>query len=116
MKYKGIVIEGVGLGHVAGSDAVKSWIPNLKKHIRNGLVICMTPQTIFGRVDPYIYSTAREILDAGVIFLEDMLPETAFVKLGFVLSHHGSKARVKDLMLQNMAGELSDRLPVKDNV
>ncbi|HVY01837.1 MAG TPA: Glu-tRNA(Gln) amidotransferase subunit GatD [Candidatus Nanoarchaeia archaeon] len=107
LSYKGIVIEGTGLGHVAASGANKSWLAALKKHIRNGLVVCMTSQTVFGRVDPYIYSAGREILDAGVIYLEDMLSETAFVKLGFVLGHAGWKVKAKEKMLQNMAYELN---------
>ncbi len=110
LKYKGIVIEGTGLGHVASNNALKPWITSLKKHIKNGLVVCMTSQTINGRVDPYVYSTGRELMDAGVIFLEDMLAETAFVKLGYVLGHYGWKTNVKDKMLENMANELNDRI------
>lgn len=115
LKYKGIVIEGSGLGHVASSEAMNSWIPKLKKHIRNGLVVCMTSQTIFGRVDGYVYSTGRELIDVGVIFLEDMLPETAFVKLGWVLGHHGWKTKAKEKMLENVAGELNERLGLEIN-
>jgi len=109
LKYKGVVIEGVGLGHVMGEGA-GSWIPALKKHIKNGLVVCMTSQTINGRVDSNVYSTGIDIADAGVIYLEDMTSETAFVKLGFVLGHYGWKANVKEKMLLNMAGEIGDRL------
>lgn len=110
LKYKGIIIEGGGLGHVASSDSNQSWIPALKKHIRNGLIVCIASQTIFGRVDPYVYSNARELLDAGVIFLEDMLSETAMVKLGWVLGHYGWKNKTKEMMLTNFAGELNPRL------
>ena len=107
LSYKGIVIEGTGLGHLAASGANKSWLPNLKKHIRNGLVVCITSQTNYGRVDPNVYSYGRELMETGVIFLEDMLPETAFVKLGFVLGHAGWKTKAKEKMLQNMSGELN---------
>lgn len=105
LKYKGIVISGTGLGHVP-----EDWIPVLRKHIKNGLVVCMTSQCINGRVDPFVYSSGREILDAGVIYLGDMLAETALVKLGWVLGHYGWKAHVKDKMLENISGELSERL------
>lgn len=107
LKYKGLIIEGTGLGHVN-----ESWVSTLRKHIKNGLVVCMTPQTTFGRVDGYVYSTGREILDSGVIYLEDMLPETAFVKLGWVLGHYGWKAKVKEKMLENVSGELNNRLGI----
>lgn len=110
LKHKGIVIEGSGLGHLPVSESAHNWIPALKKHIKNGFVVCMTSQTINGRVDAYVYSNARELLDAGVIFLEDMLSETALVKLGWVLGHYGWKKFVKDKMLENVAGELNARL------
>jgi len=110
LKYKGLVIEAAGLGHVAASESQNSWLPKLKKHIRDGLVICATPQTIFGRLNPFVYSTGRELASSGVIFLEDMLSETAFVKLSWVLGHHGWKTKAKDKMLENFAGELNEKL------
>lgn len=110
LKYKGVVIEAAGLGHVAPSESNHSWISGLKKHIRKGFVVTVAGQTIYGRVDPYVYSSGREMLDAGVIFLEDMLPETALVKLGWVLGHYGWKSIVKEKMLDNIAGELNEHL------
>lgn len=110
LKYKGVVIEGSGLGHVMGNEGHHSWISALKKHIKSGLVVCMTTQCINGGVDPYVYSTGRELLDAGVIYLEDMLSETAFVKLGWVLGHHGWKKFVKEKMLEDFSGEIGKRL------
>ncbi len=115
LKYKGIVIEAGGLGHVAPSESGHSWIPKLKKHIRNGFVVCAAPQTIFGRLDPWVYSNGRELVDAGVIFLEDMLAETAFVKIGWVLGHYGWKGKVKEKMLANFSGELNSRLGVEES-
>jgi len=113
LKYKGIVVEAAGLGHLPVSETGHNWIPKLKKHIREGFVVCAASQTIYGRLDPYVYSNGRELVDAGVIFLEDMLAETAFVKLGFVLGHHGWKGKVKEKMLENFSGEISERLGVE---
>ncbi|MEI6731192.1 MAG: Glu-tRNA(Gln) amidotransferase subunit GatD [archaeon] len=110
LRCKGIVIEGTGLGHLPVSEAGHNWLPTLKKHIKNGFVVCVAAQTIYGRVDPYVYSNGRELLDAGVIFLEDMLAETAMVKLGFVLGHYGWKKDTAKKMLENFAGELNPRL------
>jgi glutamyl-tRNA(Gln) amidotransferase subunit D len=45
-----------------------------------------------------------------VIYLEDMLSETAFVKLGWVLGKTTKREEVKKLMLENFAGEFSERL------
>ena len=49
-------------------------------------------------------------MDAGIIFLEDMLAETALVKLGWVLGHEEWKNKIKEKMLENVSGELNDRL------
>ena len=112
LKYKGIVLEMSGLGHVAASDSMQSWVPKLKKHIHDGFIICAAAQTLHGRLDPYVYGNGRELAEAGVIFLEDMLVETALVKLGFVLGHYGWKGKVKEKMLENFAGELNERLTI----
>lgn len=110
LKYKGIVIEAAGLGHLPVSETAHNWIPKLKKHIKSGFVVCCAAQTIYGRLDPYVYSNGRELIDAGVIFLEDMLAETAFVKLGFILGHHGWKTHIKEKMLENVSGEINERI------
>ena len=112
-KYKGIVIEMSGLGHVPGKRARKSWINKLKEVQRKGIIVCVTSQCIYGRVDPFVYSNGREILNTGVIYLEDMLSETALVKLGYVLGHKEwkkNKETVKSKMLENISGELNERL------
>ena len=110
LKYKGIVIEVAGLGHLPVSETEHNWVPTLKRHIKNGLIVCAASQTIYGRLDPLVYSNGRELIDAGVIFLEDMLAETALVKLGFLLGHFGWKQNIKEKMLENLAGELNERL------
>lgn len=113
LKYKGIVIEASGLGHLPVSESgVGSWIGKLKKHIREGFVVCVAAQTIYGRLDPLVYSNGRELLDAGVIFLEDMLAETGMVKLGYLLGHYGWKGKVKEKMLDNFSGEISKKLGI----
>ncbi len=107
-KYKGLVIEMTGLGHVATSESRNSWTRKLKEVMDKGLVVCGTSQCIFGRVDPLVYSAGRELEKTGLIFLEDMLSETALVKLGWVLGH--SDWDVKEKMLENISGEFNDRL------
>ncbi len=107
-KYKGIVLEITGLGHVPAKGAKKSWLKKLKEIQKKGIVVCAAAQTTYGRLDPLVYSNGRELLKAGIIFLEDMLAETALVKLGWVLGHKNWNAKEK--MLENIAGELNDRL------
>jgi glutamyl-tRNA(Gln) amidotransferase subunit D len=109
-KYKGIVIEMSGLGHVSTSRSRNNWVKKIKELISKGITVCATTQCINGRVDPLVYSNGRDILEAGVIYLEDMLSETALVKLGYILGKTQNKKEIKELMLENISGEFNKRL------
>lgn len=112
-EYKGIILEVMGLGQIAAKEARNNWIPKLKEAQRKGIIICATAQTIFGRLDPLVYSTGRELLKTGIVYLKDMHSETAFVKLGWVLGHSEwakNKNIVKEKMLENFNYEFSERL------
>ena len=114
--FKGIVIEGSGLGHVpTGDSGVKvgefdpkfSWIPHIKKAVENGVIVVMTSQTLYGRVHPFVYRNLRLVYEAGGIYGEDMLPEVAYIKLGHVLGHTKDFEKAKKMMLMNLAGEIN---------
>ncbi|MAG19999.1 Glu-tRNA(Gln) amidotransferase GatDE subunit D [archaeon] len=109
-KYKGIVIETTGLGHVAVKESKYNWLPTIKKAINAGLTICAAPQTLYGKLNPLVYSTGREISKLGVIYLEDILPETAYIKLGHVLGNTKDSKEIKNQMLTNLSNEFNDRL------
>ena len=109
--FKAIVIEASGLGHVI-SQGKNNWIPKLKKVMDKGLLVYVAPQTIYGRLDPYVYSPGRKLEDIGVVFLNDILPETALVKLGWILGHKNWRGSVatKIKMLENINKEFNERL------
>lgn len=106
--YRGIIIETTGLGHVPGKDAIKNWLPKIKKLTQNGITVCATAQTIYGRLNPNVYSAGRYLQKTGIIFLKDMLSETAFVKLGWVLGN--KKWNIKEKMLENISNEFASHL------
>lgn len=107
--YRGFIIEGTGMGHVP-TFAVKSWIPTIKKMIKDGIPVVIAPQTIYGRINTNVYTNLRILYhDAKAIPADDMLPETAYVKLGFVLGHTKDLDKIREMMLTNMAGEISER-------
>jgi glutamyl-tRNA(Gln) amidotransferase subunit D len=112
-KYRGIVLEMGALGHVHSKRARKAWTNKLKEVQNKGLIICGVTQCIFGRTDPLVYSNGREMLETGIIYLEDMLAETAFVKLGWILGHEEwakDKNVIKEKMLHNFSRELNSTL------
>jgi glutamyl-tRNA(Gln) amidotransferase subunit D len=107
--YKGFVIEGTGMGHVP-TFAVKSWIPTIKKIIKDGIPIVIAPQTIYGRINTDVYTNLRVLYhDSKAIPAEDMMPEVAYVKLGWVLGHTKDLDKIREMMLTNMAGEITKR-------
>src|SRR3989339_853250 len=91
-------------------EAKLGWTKKLKEMTEKGMIICATTQTIYGRIDPLVYSAGRELYHTGIIYLEDMISETAFVKLGWVLGKTNDPKEVKELMLKSIAGELNYRL------
>lgn len=112
--YKGLVIEGTGLGQMpineidditkVNSDNFKA----LKELIKSGCLVVMTTQTIFGRVNMNVYSTGRDLLSAGVIPGEDMMAETAYIKLGWLLGNYGKEAA--GMIGKNLRGEINKRI------
>ncbi|MCS7106049.1 MAG: Glu-tRNA(Gln) amidotransferase subunit GatD [Candidatus Aenigmarchaeota archaeon] len=107
--YKGIVIEATGLGHVP-TLGENSLLPKIENVVSLGIPVVITSQCLYGRTHPTIYHNLRELLKRGAIFASDMLPEVAYVKLMFVLGHEKKIEKVKELMLTNLAGEISERI------
>ena len=105
--YKGIVLAGTGLGH-AGTDV----IARIREMSAAGTTFVMTSQCLNGRVCDRVYDTGRDLLAAGVIEGEDMLPEVALVKLMWVLGNSSSLAEARMMMTQNLAGEINRRSSV----
>ncbi|MEM0087113.1 MAG: Glu-tRNA(Gln) amidotransferase subunit GatD [Candidatus Micrarchaeaceae archaeon] len=106
-KYKGIILEGTGLGHAPVSTEHKEalWLPAIKRAVDSGIVVGMTSQCLYGRVNTNVYRNLRLISGAGVIYCEDMLPETALVKLGWLLGNYNAD-KAKELLNKNIAGEI----------
>lgn len=111
--YKGIIIEGTGLGHVAvtPSDKKYSWIESIRNATGSGAVVGMTSQCLNGRVSSTVYTNLRLISKAGATYCEDMLPEVALVKLGFLLGNYDRK-KAAELLNKNIAGEITERTEV----
>ncbi len=101
--YKGIV-EGTGLGHVSAE-----WIPSVSRAVKQDIPVVMTSQCLYGTICARVYDTGRDLLHAGIIEGEDMLPETALVKLMWVLGQTTDMEEVRQLMHENIAGEIKGR-------
>jgi glutamyl-tRNA(Gln) amidotransferase subunit D len=99
----GLIIAGTGLGHISGS-----FISDIKEYTARGKIIGMTSQCFYGSVNLNVYTTGRNLLEAGVIPLSDMLPEVAYTKLSFLLGNFDPE-RARELLTTNLRGEISGR-------
>lgn len=104
--YKGIVIAGTGLGHVN-----KPLYPALKRAAEKGVAMFMTVQTLWGYVHMFVYDTGRDLMALGIVPTENMLPEVAYIKLGWAMGQTTDLAKVKELMLTPIANEITEREP-----
>jgi glutamyl-tRNA(Gln) amidotransferase subunit D len=102
--HRGAVIAGTGLGHIS-----KELLDVVGKHAKLGMPIVMTSQCLNGRVNLNVYDTGRDLLKVGIIPGEDMLPETALVKLMWVLGNAKGEEDVRKMMATNIKGEMSAR-------
>jgi glutamyl-tRNA(Gln) amidotransferase subunit D len=107
---RGILLEGSGLGHVS-----KYCFDSIRNAVASGVVVALASQCIWGRVNMNVYDTGRDLLSFGVIPTDDMFPETALVKLMWVLGQTENTLEAVKLLKTNIAGELSPRtLPQED--
>ena len=100
--FKAIIFEGTGLGHVG-----KTMYDAVKKANQHGLFLGMTSQCIDGRVKMTVYESGRDLLEMGIIPLENMIPEVALVKTMWALGNSEDKDELKKLLLENIASEFS---------
>lgn len=106
MGYKGVVIVGTGLGHVN-----KELYPAIERAHAKGVCMYMTLQTIWGYVHMFVYDTGRDMMAKGIIPTGNMLPEVAFIKLGWALGQTEDPEEVKKLMLTPINDDITIREP-----
>lgn len=106
MGYRGIVIAGTGLGHVN-----KPLYPAIKRAVEKGVTIVMCVQTLWGFAQMYVYDTGRDLLDLGIIPLDNMLPETAYMKLAWVLGQTDDRENIRAMMTTPVNHEITTREP-----
>lgn len=120
-KTKGLVLEGTGLGQVPIGTPNELCKENqeikkaLQKLIGSGCLVVMASQCIFGRVQMNVYDNAVELEKIGVIPGEDMLAETALIKLAWLLGNH-KKDEAKKLLQKNLRGEITEYTRINSSI
>ncbi len=104
--YKGIIIAGTGLGHVN-----KPVYPAIRRAIEKGVHVFMTVQTLWGYTHMFVYDTGRDLLSMGIVPLANMLPEAAYIKLGWTLGQTTNRQEVIEIMQKPINDETTKREP-----
>ena len=108
--YKGMILEGTGIGHAPTNSAANEGnYLALKRFIDNGGVVGITSSCLYGTVHEHIYSNTRRLGKIGVVFCSDMFSETAFMKLMWLLGNY-SAPEAKKMLALNLRGEISSKL------
>ena len=100
-RYRGIVLMGTGLGHVP-----EYLIDVIKRGVDENVVFVMTTQCLWGPVAMNVYERGRRLLKIGVIPANGILPEVAYVKLGWILAQTDDFEKIKELMTKNLRNEI----------
>ncbi|MBI4139984.1 Glu-tRNA(Gln) amidotransferase subunit GatD [Candidatus Woesearchaeota archaeon] len=106
---KTIVIGATALGHVPVNGS-SSLVKVLKGAVKSGVLVVVTSQTLYGRVNPLVYDNGRILaLTLGCTFLEGITPESAYSKAVVVGGLTKDRGERLDLLKKNFVGEFSCR-------
>ena len=98
--FGAIIFEGTGLGHIG-----KTMYDVIRDAKEQGLFLGMTSQCLDGSVRMTVYDSGRDLLDLGIVPLENMIPETALVKAMWAYGNSTNSEEIESLMLRNIASE-----------
>ncbi len=99
-----VVIETYG----SGNGPQRKWFLRLLKEAsQRGIVIVNVTQCNAGTVEMERYETGIHMLESGIICGYDSTTESAVTKLMFLLGHGYGADKVRSLMVQSIAGEIT---------
>ena len=115
--FDGLILEGTGMAGNPPINEIDEFTKehtkiskSIKKLVDKGVVIAAATQTIYGSINMNVYTTGRKMQELGIIGnYHDMHPETAFIKLAWLLSNF-KKKEIPQLFSKNLVGEISERL------
>lgn len=104
-KLRGIVLETFGAGNIPGEG--DSLLPIIRRAFNAGSVVTVCSQCPQGTVSLGTYATSSPLKEAGAVSGFDMTTEACVAKLYYLFSQNLSKEEIKQLMEENLRGEIT---------
>jgi L-asparaginase len=101
---KALILRSYGVGNAPQN---KEFLRELQEASDRGIVVVNLTQCMSGKVNMGGYATGNALAHAGVISGADLTVEATLTKLHFLLSQDLSSEEIRQLMTQNLRGELT---------
>ncbi len=80
---------------------------SIRRASQNGAIVSVCSQCYSGSTRLGIYATSNALKESGAVGCYDMTTEAAVAKLYYLFSCGYPKEMIKELMTQNLRGEIS---------
>ena len=104
-QLKGVVLETFGAGNIPSGSAGEI-IPIIKKAYEHETLVVVCSQCVQGTVTLGTYETSKTLRDIGAVTGKDMTTEAALTKLIYLFSRHLPIEQIRELMTENLRGEI----------
>lgn len=101
---KALILRSYGVGNAPQNEA---FLSVLKEAVEREIVVVNLTQCISGKVNMDGYATGNALAQVGIISGFDLTVEAALTKLHFLLNQNFSITEIRQLMQQNLRGELT---------
>ena len=102
---RSVLIAGFGAGNFPVYD--NKWHDFINTCSKAGKIVCIASQSPHGRVDPELYETGKQALDAGAVGMNDMTLESSIVKLMILQGNFKERDKIIGMLQRSLAGEMT---------